>query len=742
MGVNTLWVGWRLLVGKRGGLGQASLMAAGIGMAVALLLAVAAVPTAVADRQARDGVREWLLSGEPTDVSVSRGVLAVGHDRLGDEPVTHLLVAADSLGVIADLSMNPGDVLVSPALADSIAAAPSLADRLHGRIAGTLPAQLLLEPEELVSLASVEPSTVLATGDAQELPVGDPPPVDIEVSTDVMLVAGVALLALALPVAVSIAAATRFGVERRRERVHTLSLAGAEGRQIRYFVLLESVVAAVFGILLGLAIFGVVRPLIAKLELGGGSIFADALQPSPALTGAIVVGVITASVGASIVGTRRLQDSPREARPTGVAWSGISLLMLGVAALGVGVAAPTNTDAPHPLALIGMVALAIGFALAGRNLVAVLGRGVGNRTGNGVALLASGQMRRSPAETSRPLIAVGTAVLLVVAFFTITGTLVRSGNPRYESLPNDRVIVEAAPELASGIAQLLEGNPGVEALVVQSLVRVSLPDGTEIGPGVVADCESVEETLDVGLGNCDAGVYAASDAVLPADTDLIISSGSLSSGEAVETAVAYKGDVFDGAFPASVIVDPKMVPNQFEKTIPEIQVVLRIEPDESPLDSIRTTIVSEYRTASVRSVAEIEDEFSASAREVRTLATIGLVAVLGMAAFSLTVGMASHLLQRRNTYALLRAGGLTASQIRRLVAIETTLPLAVFAAVGTLLGLVAGAAVAASAGTDPVVPWPNVLGICVSAVLLSGIVWGVFAPLLDRLTSPTGLRFE
>lgn len=741
MDMNTLWVGWRLLVGKRGGLGQAMLMATGMSLAVTLLLAVAAVPTAVADRQARDSVREWLLSGEPTDEPTGRGILAVGHDRLGEAPLTHLLVTGDSLGAIANLSMSLGDVMVSPALADSIAVTPSLADRLHGQIIGTLPPQLLTEPDELISLAYVEEGTVLSTGDAQRLPGDDPPPVDIEVSTDVMLVASVALLALALPVVIFIAAATRFGIERRRARVHTLSLAGAEVRQIRFFVLLESVFAASLGLLLGLALFSVIRPLIAELEVGGGSIFADALQPSPLLTGAIVVGVIIASVGASFVGTRRLHDS-KVTESTRISWSGISLLALGGAALGIGAASPANSDAPHPLALTGMVLLAIGFALTTRNLVAVLGRAVGNRTGNGVALLASGQMRRSPAETSRPLIAVGAAVLLVAAFFTITGTLVRSSNPRYENIPKDRVIVEAAPETIPGIADQLEGYPGVDALVVQMLVGISLPDGTQVGRGVVADCESVQEAFEVAVGDCGAGVFVTSDTVLPADTDLVISSGAQASGEPLTTAVPYEGAVFSGAFPASVIVDPTMVSGEFQRAIGEIQVIARLDPEEARLEAVRTAIVSDYPTASIRSVAEIEDQFSASAREVRTLATIGLIAVLGMAAFSLAVGIGSHLLQRRNTYALLRAGGLTAGQIRSLVAIESTLPLAVFAALGSLLGVVSGVAVATSAGTEAVVPWPSVLGVYAGAVIASAIVWSGFAPAIDRLTSPTGLRFE
>jgi hypothetical protein len=68
--------------------------------------------------------------------------------------------------------------------------------------------------------------------------------------------------------------------------------------------------------------------------------------------------------------------------------------------------------------------------------------------------------------------------------------------------------------------------------------------------------------------------------------------------------------------------------------------------------------------------------------------------------------------------------------------------LAVSAAAGALLGVISGAAVAFSAGTDPEVPWSTISIVYLSAVLLGVLVWAAFTPLLERLTAPTELRFE
>jgi hypothetical protein len=72
---------------------------------------------------------------------------------------------------------------------------------------------------------------------------------------------------------------------------------------------------------------------------------------------------------------------------------------------------------------------------------------------------------------------------------------------------------------------------------------------------------------------------------------------------------------------------------------------------------------------------------------------LAMVFVLLVAAASLTVGVAAGLVERRRPFALLRATGVYLSELRRIVMLETALPLVVTATTGVVLGLATSAAV-------------------------------------------------
>jgi hypothetical protein len=747
MSMSTIWIGWRLLVGKGGGLRQAGLITLGVTIGSALLFSMASIPSAVADRQARDSLREWLTSGAPTQTAEGSGLIAVGHDRFGDQSLTHLLVAPGSdrevEPALGDRLPATGQVLVSPALQDAIASQPSLADRLIGDVVGTVSPGFLLEPDEMISMAVVEAEAIVATGEAQVLRTDAPPEADVIVPAPVMFVVTIALLVLAMPVAIFISSATRFGLERRRSRVRVLTLAGAERKQIRLFVAMEAVSAASLGVLLGFGLCLLTRPLLAQLTVGGRSAFSSALRPSLVLAAAAAGFVLVAAFIASLAGSRRLEREPLEsASRRRSSMVGPVLITVGFAGLAVGLSSPSTSDVPHPLALVGMVALAVGVTIAVKVVIGMIGRRVGSGTGDGVILLAARQMDRCPGEVSRPLAAVVIAVFVVAAFFTITGTLLRSSNFRYDGLAPDRVLIEAPPDLLRGIRDHIEDRPEVEALALQGLVSVATDAGEQLGLGVVAECEAVGQVAGFDGDGCHGGVLVSAGEHLDPGTTLVLGSSPPLEVSGATTTVSFDGSTFGLDYPASVIVDASLVPDEFAGEISEAQIVIRVDSEQGSAEALRSAVVGEFPTAWVRSVTEIELDQAASAREMRTLTMIGLGIILGLAAFSLSVGTASRLLERRDAFAFLRAGGLLAGQIRRLVALESILPLAFFTAFSALLGVAAGAAVAVSAGTQVEVPWATIAFVYLGAVCLGVLVWAAFAPSLDRLTSPAGLRFE
>jgi hypothetical protein len=739
---NTLWIGWRLLTTRGAGLRQAALIAFGVALGSSLLFAMASIPEAVADRQSRDAQRDWLTSGD--GAVAGQQAVAIGHDRLGDRTMTHLLISVDADPRLVGIpTEETGSALVSPALKAELAADPRLSRRIAGTVDGVLPNSFLLEPAELVSVSFLEPSEVLATGEAIALPPDPAPDAGVEVSSDVGFVASIALVVLVLPVVFFVLAATRFGLERRRQRVRALGLAGADRAQIRMFVLVETLSATLLGLAAGYFLFRIFRPLLAMLRVGGRSAFPESLDPGVSRVLTVVGVVVSAAVIAALAGLRHLEEVPVETfRRRGRTAPGLALLALGIVGLVVGAAAPTNTDAPHPLALLGMVLTAVGFAFVARTLTGLLGRWLGPRTGDGPTLLAARRMDHSPGEVNRPLTAVVIGLFVVAAFFTITGTLLRSSNPRYQDLAPAQVIVEASPRVLTNMLPELTDRPGVEAAAVVGLVSVTSPDWSSPRRGVVADCESLTRVTGIVSDGCSTGLVVAAGSGIPVGTPIVVASTSSSSEPPTTVSLEASGSTFEGAFPAAVIIDPDAVDDDFLSGISETQALVRFDPAAADLEDLRTFVLSGAPTARVRSVAEIEYEFATSAREVRSLALVGLILVFGVAAFSLVVGTASHLLEQRNALAFLRAGGLAPNQIRKLIALESIVPLATSATIGTALGVGVGAAVAKSAGSNPSVPWFAVVLLFLSAVLLAAVVWLVFVPTVDRLTSPTGLRFD
>ncbi|HLF44031.1 MAG TPA: FtsX-like permease family protein [Acidimicrobiia bacterium] len=736
------------MFGRAGRIGQVALIAFGVAVASALLFALTAIPNAVADRQQRDAVRSWLTSSPETNEAAGTGLIAVGDDLYRGLGLTHVLVAssAGQTPQLFDQPLPTGKALVSPHLSELLESDPSFQDRLAGEPVGILSDQFLLDPDELVSVSRVDASVILATGSARGIPGDGMPGADGDIPAEVALVVSMAIIVLALPVVVFIFSATRFGAERRRERMSALALAGAEGRQIRRFMMIESITATVFGLVAGYGLFLIIRPVLSRLQLGGRPSFSGSVTPLPWLVVAVVSFVLMSGVFASLAGTKRAASDPlaspirnQSSRRSGTL--AFLILGLGSAGLMVGISSPSDTDAPHPLALVGLVLVAVGLVFVGRPFIAAIGQFLARRSSSGVVVLGGKRMETNPEEISRPLTAVVTGVFVVAAFFTITGTLLRSSNFRYQGLPPETLVVEATPAELPAVADSLMRRPDVEATVRLGLAEVRTESGDWMGLGVIADCDDLAEVVGLVVDDCTSGVLVAFDEGLASGATLVVSSSPPMSELGEETTVRYEAGVFRGEYAAAVVIDPDLLSDAFLSQVSEGQ-VLAVMNDGVDVETLRNRVLSEHPTAWVRTVTEIETEQQSAAIEFRTLATIGLVVVLVVAAFSMAVGTASHLLQRGEAFAFLKAGGLLPGQLRGLLAFESAVPLIASAGLGVVLGVAAGSAVAVSAGTSPDVPWGSVGLVYIGAIVLAAVVWAGFAPLVDRVTSPAGLHFE
>jgi hypothetical protein len=717
-------------------------MAAGIAVASVILLGLASIPTAVADRQQRDAAREWLISAPLLEADSTAEAFARGVDRLGDRIISHILLESSDRATIPGLGKIPdiGETFVSPALQAVIDRDPSLAERLRGPIAGTLTDEVLLDPAELISVSTVDRATVLSTGVAQVLPIGNPPAAEAGIPSAVLYIATVAILVVTLPATTFLAAAIRLGLERRRERIRQLALCGADAAQTRTFAAIEALAGVLVGLPVGGALFALARGTMARISLGGRPLFPSALAPAPALAGLVVGVVIVGSLVAVAAGTR---DRHRDVRRPGRTRTLAGVVALAAAAVGgvVGAASPSGVDAPHPLTLVGLALGAAGLALTTPGLIAGIARRIASHTGSGVMLLAARRADRAPGEIDRPLTTVVTAVFAVAAFFTITGTLIRSSHPRYADLPRNLVLVEDVSASAMPpLVEIVSSRPGVEAAAAQRLVMVTASNGDPVGLGAVADCGQLVAVFDL-TADCASRVLFAADGPIDAGAVVDLVDDGQKPTASGTAQVRSAGAVFRGPFPGVAIVDSGLLDPGFVDSLSGRMIAARVN-DKVDVEALRTAVVAAFPTTRVRTVAEIQTDLAYSALEVRTLAATALTIVLVIAAASLVVGTAAHIVDRRKAFTFLRAGGVPVGQLRHLLAVELIPPISIIAAIGTICGVAAGAAVSTSAGIQPEVPWPMIGGIYLAAVSLGVVVWALFALPLDRITKPTELRFE
>lgn len=120
----------------------------------------------------------------------------------------------------------------------------------------------------------------------------------------------VVFVVLLMPVAVFIAAAVRFGGERRDRRLAALRLVGSDGRMTRRIAAGEALAGAVLGLVFGAGFFMVGRQLAGTAEVYRVSVFPSYLNPSPLLALLVAVAVPAAAVLVTLFALRGVVIEP------------------------------------------------------------------------------------------------------------------------------------------------------------------------------------------------------------------------------------------------------------------------------------------------------------------------------------------------------------------------------------------------------------------------------------------------
>lgn len=707
-----LLLGARLtLAGGRTGMTRTLITALGVGLGVVALLIAAALPTISSERDARKDAREPLAAAAPGPGTVLFASVQTEFDgtRIGGR-LLQAEGARPELPPGLSRMPGPGELFASPALAELLATPDGkrlLAPRLPGRVVGEIAPEGLLGPAEVgfyAGASGLEPGGPV-TRAASFGTAG----ADAQLDPAVVLLIVIALVSLLIPVGVVVAAAIRTGGEDRDRRLAALRLVGADQRMARRIAAGEAIVAATLGVLVGIALFLVVRAFADDVSFQGLSVYAADVRPTWALGALVVLGVPISAVVVSLAALRRVVAEPLgvvrnagPARPRRLWWR-LVLPLGGLAVLIPTTMQPEDEVGSLPLA-VGIIAVLIGVAVL---LPWLVERVVGRLGAGAVAWqLAVRRLQLDPGGAARAVsgiaVAVAGAIALQMVFVGAEALYERDTNA---DLRRAQLVVlrDAPPADAQAVVDRLAAVPGVKA------VRAV----TEYGGDVyVGSCAALREV-------------AAIRACAPGDT---FATAPTPGATVVEPRLDPSGFSRHGVFTTEAPAgEPVQLYAMVQAAPPAHEAVRRAAAELDPLldvDAIRSSLVA--------------GQFDLIRRAMFAGATL----VLALIGFSLLLTALEQLRERRRLLAVLVAFGTRRSTLSWSLLWQSALPVGLGLAVAVTTGVGLGAMLLAVIDTGIRIAWLDVLGMAAVGAAVVVLVTAASLPVLFRTMRPEGLRTE
>ncbi|MGC4893130.1 FtsX-like permease family protein [Micromonospora sp. DT31] len=614
---------------------------------------------------------------------------------------------------------GPGEYYASPALRTLLATTPAdqLADRYPGRDLGTVGPAALTSPDTLLILVGGTPEQVGALERVREITRVDDNRAPLP-GTVIALLLAVVTGGLLFPVLILIGTATRLGAARREQRFAAMRLVGATPRQISVVAAVEAALAAAAGAAGGFVLFLAFRRQLAGFPLTGMPYFPDDLSLGVPDVLLVALGVPAGAAVAAWVALRRVRISPlgvtRRVTPRPPRAYRLIPLVLGLAVLGFALLyRPGTADGQTALFLPALLLVMTGLITGGPWLTMVGARAMAARASRPAALIAARRLADNPAAGFRAVSGVMLALFVTTVAVGVMGTIAHERGPAPRgSLEAGRLSLSSAGDspVPGSLLTDLAAVPGVRDPVI---VRQNPVRGGGHESGVIA-CADIPPAY----GRCADGATVAE-----------VAQGLIPWRESASAARIW---------PAST-VDPAVLPR-----LPVDSVAVDAA-DPAAVERARTVIEAAFPAFVVAPnvPGDFEADFADTMRGWQRLADVVVVAGLALAGCSLAVGVAAGLSERKRPFSLLRLSGAPVRLLRRVVALESAVPLLTVAVVAVGMGLVA-AHLFLRAQMDYDLRTPGIGFAAVVAVGLLGSLAVIAAtlPLLERITGPETARSE
>ncbi|WP_416875125.1 FtsX-like permease family protein [Kitasatospora sp. SC0581] len=770
--LDQLALGARLAVTSgRDGWGRLLLTACGVGLGVALLLFTASFPGLVHHRDQRLYTQNDTFRDEDLPTPGDRTVLVAPVDTaFHGTPVRGRVVQPEGPNAALPPGLAaypaPGTMAVSPALADLLKdpANHLLRERLPYPVTGTIGPAGLLGPGQADYVLGGDHLSV-DTGAVRITAFGHfSPPKDMD--PKLVLLNAVGLTVMLAPVGVFLAAAARFGGERRDRRLAALRLGGADRRMTARIAAGESLVGTVLGLAAGTALFLLGRQLIGRVRLAGFSFYPEDVAPQPAIAAAIAVVVPLMAVGVTLLAMRRAALDPlgtvRRSDPgrRRIGWR----LMLPLAGLSLTVFALTLSDPAQGTRGSLLVAFGVLLTLTGVcTLLPWLVEAVTRRAGGGALSwqLATRRLQTGsgPAATavSGVVVAIAGAIALQTLFLGISTQYEQYARPQPTTGPyRQSVTFPGGGPTADALADRLARSPGIQATAAYTefALESATAKSWELPSVRIASCAVLRGFAT--LPHCEDGdAFALQGPTARPGTDPV------PPGTTVHAAY-YRGTGEPAPFPLPA---PTATVTPVQDADPNGRIgagLLLLTPAAVPADALRgqpaTVLVSladalpdpnEHLTTAVMAIdPQARTEFpldpapDATYLAVKRLLTAGSAITLLLVALSLLVGQLERLREQRRVLGVLNAVGTPRRVLALSVLWQTLLPMALGLALATAAGLLTGTVLQYSSGVPLNTDWASLLAMTATAAGAVLLTTALGLPQLLRLMRPDALRHE
>lgn len=652
---------------------------------------------------------------------------------------------------------GPGQFYASPALGRLLHATPAtqLGDRFPGHQAGTIGPAGLPAPNSLIIIVGHTPGQLSRVPGAQKVTsIQTIPPsscdgsscaVEVGINANgIDLILSVVTAALLFPVLIFMAAATRLSAARREQRFAGLRLTGATPRQVSVMAAIESAVAAVIGVVAAFGLFFLLRPAVATVPFTGTPFFTSDLSLSLPDILLVAVGVPAAAAVAALAALRRVQVSPlgvsrRVTPPAPRAWRLIPLLA-GVAELAFFIGRrPATTPGQIEAYLTGFLLILAGLIIAGPWLTMAGARLIAHRTSRPAALIAARRLADNPRAGFRAISGLVLALFVTtVAVGVITTIDANRGSGNLGPAARVTLVDQfSAPEMdvnapavtipAATLTRLraIHGVTG-ETVIHKDPVTGSIP-AAELGapssfggvPAGLASCAQLARTP--ALGRCRPGAQAAAIPAFPLPLGLTRRQGTQS----------------EIVWPAAAISAQRL------QRLPALALAVSTSGSRPAIEEARTALENAYPARNAP--ATIAEQYSNDATLTgwQQLANVVVLASLAIAGCTLAASVAAGLNERKRPFSLLRLTGAPLRLLRRVVTLETVVPLLAVSVVSIGMGFLAAQLFLKSQLSYSLQP-PGlgyylvvIVGLAASLAVIASTM-----PLLRRITGPETARNE